>query len=616
MALTIGTIFEIRASATTANVNGAGFNPANANFPTDGTVDTNTGNTASPVFSSATYNFAAGDVGAWIYVKSGTNTIPGWYQIANVASNKATLSAAIGAGVTQSGIIFTATTVVGIATVGTPTSITFGVDYSQQDTAQTTATDFTAVGASTTLTSATAAFTAVMVGNFFHQTTTGTGAFGVVGWYEIVSFVNGTTVVTDRTTNNGTASVACTGFVGGAGRWNALEDSFGEMVPAGGILFFKNGSYTISTTVNITSTATATDVQNYIGYNALRGDACNGDNRPLIIAAANTFNLGTNTSFYNLRITTTAATGVDLKANTTLMNVKVQNTSSTAGRDSVGAGSVAGIILIGCEIVSQNGMGYTHTTGTARIHGCYLHDSDNGVTTLTANINAIACIFESHNTSAITTANLGVCLLFNNTIYGREAKIGIGVSLTGASSIGHKFGNNIFYGLVTGISAAALQTVDIGYYNDFFNNTTDVTNFLKGKTALALNPSFTGATQITGTTASGSGSVLTDTNADFSTVTDSVDYVRVLSGTGATIACFLITAHTTTTLTCNNTVGTNATADRVYYVTTGHNFGIGANLKSAGFPSFGTSMGIETTSAPAVGGVQQAASGTAYPYAG
>ncbi len=62
MALTAGSIFEIRASATTLNVNGSGFNPANAGMLADATTDANTANTASPVLSSASYNFAAGDV--------------------------------------------------------------------------------------------------------------------------------------------------------------------------------------------------------------------------------------------------------------------------------------------------------------------------------------------------------------------------------------------------------------------------------------------------------------------------------------------------------------------------------------------------------------------------
>src|SRR5690349_2615049 len=99
--------------------NGGGFDRGVSGFATDGTVDTNTGNTTAPVFSSASYNFVAGDVGAWLYVKSGTSTIPGLYKIASVASNKATLTATIGTASLEDGSLNVAA---GIATVGTPTS--------------------------------------------------------------------------------------------------------------------------------------------------------------------------------------------------------------------------------------------------------------------------------------------------------------------------------------------------------------------------------------------------------------------------------------------------------------------------------------------------------------
>jgi predicted transcriptional regulator len=34
--------------------------------------------------STASYNFVAGDVGAWVYIASGTNWTPGWYKIARI----------------------------------------------------------------------------------------------------------------------------------------------------------------------------------------------------------------------------------------------------------------------------------------------------------------------------------------------------------------------------------------------------------------------------------------------------------------------------------------------------------------------------------------------------
>lgn len=609
MALTAGMLWEIRDTATTGNVNGAGFNPANASFPTD--LVGATANTSAPVVTSATYTFVAGDVSAWIYVKAGTNWTPGFYQIASVATGAATLSAAVGAALQLDATMnrYVPNTVAGVATVASPTGGTYGVDYSQQNTAQTTATDFTAVGSSATMTSATAAFTPVMVGNVFHQTTTGVGAFGVAGWYEIVTYVNATTVTTDRTTNNGTASVGCTGFVGGAGRLNGLEDDFLEMIPGASRVFIKNGSYTLSGALAVSSNnSTAALVTRLVGYNALRGDTPTGAQRPVLIAGANSVVMGQFQYMYNLSWTTTASGGINssnVAGGCYFYNCKIVSTSTTANRAAItftGGSQQA----TNCEIISQNGNGVTiGGVSNGRIVGCYIHDCANGFNYAGSNSVVTDCLFECNTTAAITGSGASpLSSIINNTIYGREAKIGIGINMSAANSFGTRFQNNIIYGFATGaLSTTAASESNESLYNDYFNNTTDVTLVYKSATDVALNPQFVGASQITGTTASGSGSVLTDTNADFSSVTDNIDFVHVLSGTGATLGCYLVTSHTTTTLTCNNAVGNNATADRVYFIGVGHNFSIGPNLKGLGFP--GVVGGSETTGYMDIGAIQR-----------
>ena len=91
MALGGTTIVEVQTGGSDS-ANGGCFDPGkvSAGGFTDGAATSATGN--SPVFSSASYNFVAGDVGAWLYIDSGTNWIPGWYQIASVASNVATIA--------------------------------------------------------------------------------------------------------------------------------------------------------------------------------------------------------------------------------------------------------------------------------------------------------------------------------------------------------------------------------------------------------------------------------------------------------------------------------------------------------------------------------------------
>ena len=69
-----------------------------------------------------------------------------------------------------------------------------------------------------------------------------------------------------------------------------------------------------------------------------------------------------------------------------------------------------------------------------------------------------------------------------------------------------------------------------------------------------------------GETATISSSVLTQTGADFSDVTDNVDRIYIRKGTGITPGYYLITAHTTTTLTLFTDPGTSVAGDVVFNV--------------------------------------------------
>ncbi len=612
MALATGTVYEMRATATTGNTNGAGFNPGNANFPTDLAATSATGN--SPVVSSSTYTFVAGDVSSWVYIKSGTNWTPGWYQIASVSAGAATLSAAIGQAIqiNQAGGsvlaagIWGTNTVAGCATTGSPTAGTFGVDYSQQDSAWVTKTDFASTGSSTSMTSATAAFTPVSVGNFFHLTAAGTGSFGVVGWYEIVSYTNATTVVTDRTTNSGTAMVAGTGSIGGAGRWNALESTFHSQIPAGGQVWTKSGSYTISgASSGVNSNTTAANPANIIGYTTLRGDACAGTNRPLFLCGANNLTPPAGTNLFNLAYTGTANPSFNLRNAGMAVNCLVTNTTSTANRVAWTCGS--NVRLIGCEGTSQNGPAVS-TGGPAYFQGCYFHDSQYGITCGAASLVVVDCLITSNFLDGINYSFTGGGVFVNNTIYGAQIPVGNGINFSVTGNSYNAAVGNIFYGLATGITVStAEQDSNFSAWNSFFNNTADTSKWQKGATDLALDPQFTAASQLTGTTATSATTVLTDSGANFSTVTDNVSYLHVTAGTGVTTGVYLITSHTTTTLTVNNTLGTGSSV--VYYVSAGTNFGIGTNLKAKSFPgAFGSSS---TTGYIDVGAVQRQETGGA-----
>lgn len=609
MALANGTVFAIQDTATTGNVNGAGFNPANANFPTD--LAATSANTASPVVTSATYSFVAGDVGAWIYIKTGTNWTPGWYQIASVSAGAATLSAAIGAAVLSFSVqgVTTYNTIVGCATTASPTAGTYGVDYSQQDTAKINAiADFAAVGASTTLTSVTAGFTPVMVGNFFHQTTTGTGAFGLVGWYEIVSYSNATTVVLDRTPNSGTASVNCTGYVGGAGRFNGLEATFLAMIPANSTIWVKKGSYTVSGAVAGTN-ANATNIlpNFFVGYKAIRGDVCNGTDQPQLLGGSgNQITFGNNQSLKNIQVRSS------LNGNTLTIGTAAAFINGKVINSNVGGGSAMGLnvgagncVCKDSELVCQSGVAAsTNSTTLCQFIGNYIHDSVTGISANNGGITIIGNLFEANKTAAITQSSNGNVIM-NNTVYGAATPLGIGINLTAANSNNNKIINNNLVGLATGISATGAAGNNLAQCNNFFGNTTDVTNWTKDSSDTALDPQFSAVSQFSGTTATSATTVLTDAAADFSTVADGFDYLHTISGTGVTVATFLITSHTTTTLTVNGTLGTSSAGNVVYFVTHGHNFAPGTNLKGIGAPNFTQATNSFDTSYPDIGAIQR-----------
>lgn len=625
MALAATSIIEIQSAATAANVNGGGFNPANANMLTDLTTDSNTANTASPVCSSASYNFVAGDVGNWLYIKSGTNWTPGWYQIASVASNKATLSAAIGAGILMdANEDFIVSTAAGCATVGTPTNGTFTIDYSQSTACitSTAVSDYASTGSSTTMTSATAAFTPVMVGNFFHLNNAGTGGFGVVGWYEIVSYTNGTTVVTDRTTNSGTAMVAGQGKIGGAlSLADASDDAVFELVVGtanvGGTKWFikGNATYTIGGAISIAADGNTTWQCPVEGYASRRGDKPTGSTRPILAMGANAFlSNGNEFRWKNLIMTTTEAGGfVFTGSRQDLISCKVTNISTSADRIAIGSGAQG--LIAGCEIICYRGIGISCGATFRTLYGNYIHDCNVGVNSLTTDTSPK--IFNNIISSCYTTAlNIAVAVanhwvVIGNTFYGAENKLGIGINLvTGCRRL--TLFNNIFYGYTTGIVSADVSNSDNANYNNFYNNTTNRTSWKGGLNDLAVDPTFTSITQRTGSTATTTaGNHLVQTGATFTTwgVTAGTHYLIIKSGTGVTAGIYGITSvDSETQITTDVTLSADATADKTWQIVTGLNWAVGTNLKAVGFPS--AFSGSSTTGYQDIGAAQRQEAGS------
>lgn len=453
MAYSNGTIWHIK--STGATTNGAGFNPENANFATDGTVDANTGNAASPVFSSASYTFVAGDVGAWLFIQSGTNSIPGWYQIASVSGGKATLTASVGSavlyGTVQSGRNYHRpnglNTAAGISTVGTPTGLVWSVDYSQGTSPRYTFTDLVIDGATNTdFTSAGNPVGVNFIGNIINITS-GTGF--TVQRVEVVSIPSGVIGRADKSLGT-LSSTGGNGRLGGAA--STIDTVLGLSLVAGNkVYIWATGTYTRTTSITLTS--------------SVKGDATNGNicvegctsymgdlgGRPTITSATNSVNLFTmndndNWEFVHLNITHTAATrGAAVGFSSSASGPIFFRDCVFDGVSSFNGGSVvfmAACTLDGCIIKNCTGIGISAGQSTLSLFNVEIFDcTGNGIdsnqsATLSIILNNCAiyrCAIGIETRSATAAVSLS---LHNVTIHGCTSD-GIKVAATSNTSTIH-----------------------------------------------------------------------------------------------------------------------------------------------------------------------------------
>lgn len=619
MALSASGIFEINSAATASNVNPGYFNPANANMATDLTTDDNTANTNSPVCSSASYNFVAGDVGHRVYVKSGTDWTPGWYLIASVASNKATLSAAVGEAEQESNRRIITNTVAGCATVGTPTNGTWTIDYSRSTASPFASTDLASANGTTNpsaITSATNPFTIAMVGNGLRVTA---GTNWTVAWHEIVS-VSGTTATIDKAAGAAASISSGTGKVGGAlSLASTFDDDLFELIlgtdTAAMRWFVKNGTYTLGEAVGVANDITTKSQACIEGYATMRGDRPTGSTRPTFATGANGITInGAGIEVRSLIITGTASPLTSFGNNSRIFNVKAVNSSSTAARVALGQ-DAANITFIDCEGISYRGIGITQGPTHTNIIGGFYHDSDVGVK-LNGHPYTVQDVLIANNVTAaidITQAPTSQPTIQNCTLYGAEDKLGIGLKVL-STSVRINFINNIIYGFVTGVDFATACFSHYDDHNNYYNNTTDVTaaaNWQKGANDIALDPQFTSVQQRTGSTATTTaGNHLVQAGATFQTwgVTAGTHYLRLVSGTGVTAGYYgIASVDSETQITTDITLSANATADKVWAIVTGLDWSVGTNMKAEGLT--GAFHGSSTTSYFDLGAAQRQEAG-------
>ncbi len=427
-AVSAGTVHQV--FSTGAAGNGGGFS-VDATFTADGAATVATG--TAPVFTSASYNFVAGDVGAKLFIKSGTNWIPGWYTIASVAANAATLTATIGSVTLYD--TYKLNTTAGAATVASPTGATWGVDYSHQVAPEISFTDLVIGGSDVTATSATSPINDNMIGNVFNITA---GAGCTVQHATLVSLSGSTGTFNS---DLGTAASTCTAAMGGA---KDTMTAGAAIVVAGNIIGVKaTATYTITATQTFSVAGTAGNPITMIGYTTTLGDegmvtvnsATNGVNAVAITAA--------HRKFYNFNLTTSGAPTTNKGFVVTAASVVLGHTStanhSTNGyecgtgsinlgvfdaystADNVGFnGTTAADGCIGAMIVNYRATGSTS-------HGMFLQ----GGATSGSRMTCVRCIFDNNGGDGVRIGDSLSVSFINSVFY---SNTGDGLEFNGAGT--------------------------------------------------------------------------------------------------------------------------------------------------------------------------------------
>jgi len=618
-----GVLYEIRSDASAGNVNGGGF------YPPDVTVqglqaNTGTGNTAAPVVGSPNYVFVSTDVGHFVYVSSGPTFYGGcFYQITAVASSSATLNATLGEGECLIGGNVVASTTTGVASSDAPTGGNFVIDYSRSTGSILTATDLAStVGTSTPsiVTSAANPFKKVMNGNFL-RITAGTSWIQGVRHIQNVDAAGAATV--DRAVGIAASLTNGTGRTGGAyslGNNTGLtaDDAIFEQAAGvpGALYFVRRTTFpaTLGGAVTIAAVGTANQRNKIIGYRTFRSSpSIAHSDMPLINQGANAFSGGTLWDVSNVFWYGTAASMFTLGTGANAFyNVFRQKSTTINGTALVGGVSSQ---IVGNDISCYRGLGISLPNGQATVVGNYIHSSSTGM----AQVNAAAAtiygnIFAGNYRASYrqTVANTTPQYIGNNTFYGSPLLNRGGVQIT-TGTTNTVLMNNIFVSLSTGIAEIrptsgavwpSTRSAIVSEFNNFYGNGVNfTTGIVSGLATYYNNPEFTNVIFSSGTTATTSGAVLTQSGHDFSLVVDSQTFVFLESGTGITKGFYGVVGHTANTLTLDIAPGTNATADKRWEMIVGNNWSPGTAMKTLGMPEFYSST--STVSSIDLGAVQR-----------
>lgn len=205
MAASNFTIWEMRHNGS--NLNSSCFDP-NATLAT--TLSSANGTSTSPTVSASNYTFSALDVGYHLYIKSGTNWNPGWYQITSASgTSSCVVNATAGQYV---GANLEPRSPNGVGTAASLSSGSWTVDYTQSATARYNYSDINIPNSTTVITSTGSTFTQAHIGNTIRLY----GNAGITTSIYLITAIagNGTNATVDRACG-GIGTIGVFGVVGG-----------------------------------------------------------------------------------------------------------------------------------------------------------------------------------------------------------------------------------------------------------------------------------------------------------------------------------------------------------------------------------------------------------------
>lgn len=438
-----------------SDTNGGGFSALTVTA--DGSATS--GNTSSPVFHSTSYTFVAGDVGAMLFLKSGTNSIPGWWPIASVSGGNATLNAAIGAATLYASNVSTLNTTVGIATTASPSSLSWSIDYSQKGSSNSTGSNISVTdgvtAGTTTITSATMNAQPSLKGNLIYVTG-GTGSITAVR-YEVTAVASTTSITVDRSTGL-TAGTGVTINIGGAFQHissamdAAWKSGVGSAIADFAVVWVQKGSYSGATLSTSGYIGPSGGYQSrLVGYNAVRGDnpTIASGNCPIYAttgaASGGWLNALNGYSVWNMDFDGTGTTGASVGISNSgaiesVINCRAKNYSGGGmSLSSINAFNEA-FNNTGVGITGQSYYSYSHkNTGAGFALG-----AQGGITVgdISANnggagfsiqyqCGVVGSISFGNTTDGIVTSNLESALLLNNILV---ANGGWGINANGGAT--------------------------------------------------------------------------------------------------------------------------------------------------------------------------------------